>query len=110
MKIEASSRFARIAPTKAQPLARLLTGLSVADALRATAFSRQKAAFLIGKVLKAAIANAENNAKQSAEDFRVERVIVEQGPVMRRHWSRSRGMVRPITKRTSHIRIILANE
>jgi large subunit ribosomal protein L22 len=110
MKIEASSRFARIAPTKARPLARLLKGLSVADALRATAFSRQKAAFLIGKVLKSAIANAENNAKPSAEDFRVEQVIVEQGPMMRRHWSRSRGMVRPVTKRTSHIRIVLVNE
>ncbi|MDD5677825.1 MAG: 50S ribosomal protein L22 [Kiritimatiellae bacterium] len=110
MKIEASNRFARISPTKARPLARLLTGMPVPDALQATAFSRQKAAFLIGKVLKAAIANAENNAKQSAEEFRVERVIVEQGPMMRRHWSRSRGMARPVTKRTSHIRIILANE
>jgi len=110
MKIEASNRFARIAPTKIRPLARLLSGLSVADALRATKFSRQKAAFLIGKVLKAAIANAENNAKQSADDFRVAQVIVEQGPMMRRHWSRSRGMARPIAKRTSHIKIILVNE
>lgn len=110
MKIEASSRFARVSPTKIRPLARLLKGLSVADALRATAFDRRKAAFLIGKVLKSAIANVENNNKQSAEDFRVEQVVIEQGPMMRRHWARSRGMARPVTKRTSHIRVVLVNE
>lgn len=110
MKIEATSRFARIAPIKARSLARLLKGLPVAEALRATAFSRKKAALLIGKVLRSAIANAENNAKQSAESFHVEQVIVEQGPMMRRHWARSRGMARPVTKRTSHIRVVLANE
>ncbi|MBI2438343.1 MAG: 50S ribosomal protein L22 [Lentisphaerae bacterium] len=110
MKIMASSRFTHIAPTKALPLARLLKGLSVAEALAATAFSRQKAGFLIGKVLKSAIANAENNAKQSAEEFRVERVVVEQGPTMRRFWSRSRGMARPVIRRTSHIRVIITSD
>ena len=80
MKIEASSRFARIAPTKARPLARLLKGLSVADALRATAFSRQKAAFLIGKVLKSAIANAETMPSRRLRIFAWNRSL----------WSRAR--------------------
>ena len=40
----------------------------------------------------------------------VPEVIIEQGPMMRRHWSRSRGMARPVTKRTSHIRVVLVNE
>lgn len=110
MKIVASSRFTRIAPSKALPLARQLKGLPVADALRAAAFSRQKAGSLIGKVLKSAIANAQNNAKQSPEEFRVEQVIVEQGPTMQRYWARSRGMAHPVIKRTSHIRVILTND
>ena len=108
MRIEAIFRYARIAPSKALPLARRLKGLSAADALQATAFSRQKAATLIGKVLKSAIANVEHNAKRSAEEFQVEQVVVERGPVLRRHWPRSRGMARPIAKRTSHIRVVLA--
>jgi large subunit ribosomal protein L22 len=110
MKIKASLKFARVSPTKAMPFARLLKGLSVADALKATAFDRRKVAGLIGKLLKSAIANIENNNKESAEKFRVEQVVIEQGPTRKGYWSRSRGMARPITKRTSHLRIVLVNE
>ncbi len=109
MKIEVSTRFARIAPSKAIPVARRLSGLTVADALRTTAFGRQKACGLIVKLLKSAIANIEHNHKLSADAFRVEQVLVEQGPMLRRHWARSRGMARPVAKRTSHIRVILAD-
>ncbi|NLB39139.1 MAG: 50S ribosomal protein L22, partial [Clostridiales bacterium] len=51
--------------------------------------------------------NVENNAKRSAEDFQVEQVAIECGPILRRHWARARGMARPIAKRTSHIRVVL---
>jgi large subunit ribosomal protein L22 len=108
MKVQALSRAVRIAPTKALPLARRLQGLSIPQALTLTAFSRQKAGALIGKTLRSAVANLENNAKLSADDFRVEAVLVERGPMLKRYWARSRGMARPIKKRTSHIRVILA--
>ena len=110
MKIESTTRFARISPLKVRPLARLLKGLSVADALRATRFNHSKGAALIAKTLKAAIADVENTAKLSADEFHVEQVLVEPGPVMKRYWARSRGMARPVLKRTSHIRVILAKE
>ncbi len=110
MKVEAVSRAVRIAPSKAIPVARKLKGLPIARALALTAFSRAKAAGLIRKTLQSAVANVEHNAKLSAEAFRVDSVRVEPGPAMKRYWSRSRGMARPVRKATSHIRVILANE
>lgn len=110
MKIEASVRFVRVSPTKARPFVRLFKGLPVADALKAVTFSRCKAAVFVGKLLKSAIADVENTHKQSADDFHVEQLIVEDGPTMKRYWARSRGMARPVTKRTSHFRIILEND
>lgn len=110
MKIKAETNFARISSSKVRPFARLLKGLPVADALRLTQFSPRKAAFLIGKTLKSAIANVEKNAKLAADDFSVEAVIIKQGPSMKCYWSRSRGMVRPVRKQMSHIRVVLSNE
>ncbi len=110
MKIIAESKYVRISPSKVVPFARLLKGLSVADALKLTQFSNKKAARLVGKTLKSAIANVENNAKLSADKFRVEHVLVGQGPSSKRYWSRSRGMARPILKRSSHIQVVLVND
>lgn len=109
MKITAVSKYVKLSPLKAVAFVRLLKGLPVAEALKVTKFSNKKAAWLVEKTLKSAIANAENNAKLSADDFHVENVIVERGPSSRRFWCRSRGMPRPITRRTSHIRVILTD-
>ena len=86
-----------------------MRGLSVADALNLTAFSPRKAAFEIGKTLKSAIANAENNAKLSLEDLKVKETVIEEGPRLKRFWPRARGSASPILKRTCHIRIIITD-
>lgn len=106
MKISASVRFVRVSPSKVMPFARLIKGLSVEEALNAASFAGKKGAFHIAKLLKSMIANLAA-AKLNADDFRVEQVAVEQGPGMKRFWSRSRGMARPVVKRSSHIRIVL---
>jgi large subunit ribosomal protein L22 len=85
-------------------------GRSVPEALNITQASRRKAAFQLGKTLKSAIANAENNAGLSAEELYVKEAVVDEGPRMRRYWPRARGMVSPIQKKFSHIRIILSDE
>lgn len=110
MQFIAISKYAKISSSKAVAFARLLKGLPVADALNATQFSNKKAAGFIGKALKSAIANAENNAKLSAEDFHVKHVLVEKGPSIRRYWHRSRGMARPISRRTSNIRVVITDD
>ena len=109
MEVTALTKYVRISPSKAVDLARAIQGLSVAEALKVTQFSVRKAAKLIGKTLKSAVANAENNANLSAEDLMVKEAAVTPGPVFKRFWARSRGSASPIRKRTSHIRITLSD-
>ena len=107
MKIKSQAKYVRVAPSKAMPLARKLRGVSLTKALQVTRFSRLKAAAVISEVLKTAVADLNNNHKCAPDDFRVAEVIVEPGPAIKRYWSRSRGMVRPIRRRTSHISVVL---
>ncbi len=109
MDVVATTKYVRIAPSKARDIAQAIRGKPVAEALNITNFNKRKAAFYIGKTLKSAIANAENNADLSAEDLVVKDAVVDKGPVMKRYWPRARGMVSPILRRTSHIKIILSD-
>lgn len=109
MDITAKSKFVRLSPRKARDFARRVQGLSAGDALKITEFGTRKAARLIGKTLKSAIANAENNANLSVEELTVKTAVVEEGPRMKRYWPRARGGVSRIKKRMSHIRVVLTD-
>jgi large subunit ribosomal protein L22 len=110
MEVTAVTKFVRIAPRKARNLVRAIQGLPVPQALLIAEFSERKAARCIGKTLKSAVANAENNAHLSADTLRVKEAVIEEGPAFKRFWPRARGMVSPIRKRTSHIRITLTDQ
>ena len=109
MDVSAITKYARISPTKVRDLARKVQGMPVAEALKITDLSERKGALLLGKTLKSAIANAESNAKLSVDELRVKKAVVEEGPRLKRHWARSRGMVSPVLKRTCHIRVVLTD-
>jgi large subunit ribosomal protein L22 len=109
MDVQATAKYVRLSPSKARDLARKVAGISAAEALQITTFSPRKAAGVIGKTLKSAIANAENNANLSVEDLKVKEAVVMPGPSLKRHWPRARGAVSPIIKRTCHIRIVLTD-
>ena len=109
MEVTAVTKYVRMSCSKARDLARAIQGQTVAEALRITEFSERKAAFQIGKTLKSAIANAENNASLSADTLTVRLAVVEPGPHMKRYWPRARGSASPILKKTSHIRIVLTD-
>jgi len=110
MEVRAVARYVRLSPRKARDLARAIRGLPVADALKITQFSERKAAAVLHKTLRSAVANAENNAKLSAEDLRVKEALVDEGPALKRYWPRARGMVSPIRRRMSHVTIVLTDE
>ena len=109
MEVAAITKFARLSPSKARDLTRKMQGLPVAEALKVTAFSPRKAAAMIGKTLKSTIANAENNAKLAVDELTVKEAVVEEGPRMKRYWSRARGGIRPVVKRMCHIKIVLTD-
>ncbi len=109
MEVAAVTKHAKISPSKVRDLARSVRGLPVAEALKITELSNRKGAFLLGKTLKSAIANAENNAKLSADTLSVKEAVVDDGPTVRRFWARARGMASPILRRTCHIKVVLTD-
>jgi len=110
MEIKSTYKFARISAKKAVDVAREIQGLPATDALDVLTYTPKKAAFLIGKTLKSAIANAENNFELDAEDLIVKEARVGQGPSFRRFKARARGSASVIKKSTSHIFITLTDE
>jgi large subunit ribosomal protein L22 len=108
MQVRAINKYARISPKKARDVAREIQGLPVSDALDALTYTPKKAAYLIGKTLKSAVANAENNHELVADTLVVKEAHVTDGPTFRRFKPRARGSASAIRKRTSHIYITLA--
>ena len=110
MEVRSTYKYARISPFKVREVTREIQGLPVSTALDLLAFTPKKAASLIGKTLKSAIANAENNANLKADGLVVKEATVGEGPTLKRIMARARGSASPILKRTSHIRIVLSDE
>lgn len=109
MEVHAITKYVRMSPSKGRDLARAIQGLPVPEALRVTEHTARKAAVYLGKTLKSAIANAENNAGLSAENLFVGLAAIDEGPTLRRGRPKARGMHGPILKRTSHIKITLTD-
>ena len=109
MEVRATSKYAKISPSKAFDFARRLKGLPVSEALKITDFTKRKAATLIGKTLKSAIANAEHNSKLSVNDLHVKEAIIGIGPTSSRFWPKARGMWGAATRKTCHIKIVLSD-
>jgi large subunit ribosomal protein L22 len=110
MQIRSIYRGARISAFKCREVTREIQGLPVAAALDVLTFTPRKAARLVEKTLKSAIANAENNNNLRADKLVVKEAVVGEGPTFKRFQPKARGSAGPIRKRTSHIRIIVTDE
>jgi large subunit ribosomal protein L22 len=110
MEVRSTYKYAKISAFKVREVTRAIQGLPVSAALDLVAFSPKKAAGLINKTLKSAVANAENNANLRIDGLVVKEATVGEGPTMKRMMPRARGSGSRILKRTSHIRIILTDE
>ncbi|MFZ4588935.1 MAG: 50S ribosomal protein L22, partial [Terrimicrobiaceae bacterium] len=110
MLVKSTYRFAKISAFKAREVTRAIQGLPASDALDLLRFTPKKAAVLILKTLKSAIANAENNNSLNAADLVVKEAVVGEGPTLKRFQPKARGSAGPIRKRTSHIKVVLTDE
>ena len=110
MQIKSIYKGARISAFKAREVTREIQGLPVSAALDLLAFTPRKAAAMIAKTLKSAVANAENNNNLRVDKLVVQEATVGEGPTFKRFQPKARGSAGPIRKRTSHIRIIVTDE
>ncbi len=109
MEVKSTYKFARVSAKKARDVARAIQGQPVSSALDMLNFTPKKSAFLIGKTLKSAVANAENNHDLDADDLIVKEATIGVGPTFKRFKPRARGSAGSILKRTSHIYITLGS-
>ncbi|WP_315305398.1 50S ribosomal protein L22 [Selenomonas noxia] len=104
-EVKATAKYIRIAPRKVRIVMNLVRGKSVADALAILKFTPKIGADAVEKVLRSAVANAENNFDMDVDRLFVSSAFVDQGPTLKRIHPRSRGQAFKILKHTSHITV-----
>ena len=97
----------RIAPKKANLIAKMIRGLPAADAMHMLERTNKKAARILEQLLRSAMANASHNEKQDAQTMVIRTLIVNQGQAYHRGVPMARGRVRPMRKFMSHIELVL---
>jgi large subunit ribosomal protein L22 len=106
--IRAQARYVRSSARKARLVLEHIRGKSAVEAQSILAFQTRAVARDAGKVLKSAIANAENNSGHESDELVVVYAYADEGPTLKRWRARARGRVNRIRKRTCHITITLS--
>ncbi len=110
MEAKAVLRYIRLSPRKARLVIDLVRGRGVNEALSILALTPKRSARVIEKVVKSALANAEEKKVEDVDSLVISKAWVDQGPTLKRFMPRARGRATPIRKRTSHIAIVLSND
>jgi ribosomal protein L22 len=105
--VQAKARYVRTAPRKARLVVDHIRGKSVDEARAILIHTPRAASRDVLKLLDSAIANAENNHELVADELKIDRVFVDEGPTLKRFRPRALGRATQIRKRTSHMTILL---
>jgi large subunit ribosomal protein L22 len=89
-------------------IADAIKGKPAEEAINALKFMPQKSAGIVEKIVRSAVANADQNTSIDVDDLVVRNLIVDQGPSMKRFRARARGRGARIIKRSAHITVVLA--
>ena len=108
--VRAEIRNQRSSVKKVQLVASLVRGMPANVAATQLQFMRQKSAGIMLKVLKSAIANAENNHNHDSDDLYVSAVLVNKGPTLKRWRARAKGRSTRILKRSVHVVVELSEK
>jgi large subunit ribosomal protein L22 len=106
METKAQAKYIRIGAQKVQVLIPAVKGKKVEEAIALLGFIPRKGARILNRVLHSAVANAGQN-KVDIDTLIVKKIMVDQGPTLKRFMPRAMGRATPILKRTSHITVIL---
>jgi len=108
MEVRATQRYVRISPQKVRMIVDAIKGKPAETAINALKFMPQKSAGIVEKIVRSAVANADQNTSIDVDDLIVSNLIVDQGPSLKRFKARARGRGARILKRTAHITVVLA--
>jgi large subunit ribosomal protein L22 len=107
MESRAIARYVRISPRKVRLVADLVRGRKADDALGILDLSHKRAAAILAKTLRSAIANAEDTQHVDVDRLYVKRTFVDEGPTWGRWRPRAQGRATQVLKRTSHITVVV---
>ena len=110
MAVQAVAKGVTISPKKLKWIVQSVRGMKVTDALNTLKFLPSPAAREVAKVVKSAVANAENNLMLNQDDLRIVSIYADKGQVLKRIRARPRGRASRILKRSSHVTVIVDEE
>lgn len=108
MQVKAVLKHARISPQKVRRIVDGIKGEPVETGLDKLKFMPQKSAGIVEKIIRSAVANADQHPDIDVDTLVIEDIIADQGPTLKRFRARARGRGTRILKRTSHITVVLA--
>jgi len=107
METSAKLKSVRLSPQKTRLVVDMVRGKAVQEALNILKFSPQRPADVVAKLVRSAVANAEQKGIEDDDRLFVKAVFVDQGPVLKRFMPRAQGRATKIRKPTSHITVVL---
>jgi large subunit ribosomal protein L22 len=112
MEVRANLRYLRITPRKVRVVADLIRGKKVGAALAQLAYVEKRAALPVAKLLRSAVANADQASKGQldVDQLYVLELQVGQGPSLRRFMPRAMGRAFKVLKKTSHVSVVVGDE
>lgn len=106
-QVNATHRHARISATKVRPFADLIRGKTTSEGINALRYTPNRGARFLEKVLRSAIANAEDRGARNVDSLKIVEARVDGGPMFKRMQPRARGMSFIIRRRMSHIHVTI---
>jgi large subunit ribosomal protein L22 len=107
MEVKARLRYLRMAPRKVRLVADLIREKSVEEAEKILSFTKKRAALPLLKLLKSAMANAKHNFNLNEKNLFVSKILVNEGPRLKKIFPRARGRADIKQKKMSHVTIVL---
>ena len=109
MEAKAIEKFIRISPRKLRYVADVVRNKSVEEAVDILTFTPKKAASILKKAVESAAANATENHEMDEDGLFISRIMVNEGPILKRFRPRARGRATRIRKRTSHLTVVVSD-
>jgi len=107
MEVKAVAKFVRVQPRKVRQIAREVRGRSAVRAADLLRFHPGKGAKVLAKVIRSAVANAQENHGADPDSLKISDIQINEGPVIKRIQARAMGRAYRIEKKMSHITVVV---
>ena len=109
MEAKAVEKYIRMSSRKIRYVVDMIKSRSIEDAVDILSLTPKRAANIVKKAVQSAVANATENHNMKEEDLFISRILVSEGPTLKRRRPRARGRATRIRKRTSHLSVYVSN-